>query len=117
MPHQYFSGVSGHVENPLIGPLFQHPLPSSDAVTLRHDDIQHEEVDAPLCLAQHVQCFGTALSFKDPVPFLAQNTIGYPSRYTFVIDDQNSGCRVGEWIDKVASCSGVNEWRAAYSNP
>lgn len=98
MPHQHFSGVGGHEENPLIGPLFQHPLSSGDTVTLRHDDIQHEEVNAPLGLAQHVQCLGTALGFKDPVPFLAQNAVGYPSRYSFVIDDQNSGGWVGEWI-------------------
>jgi hypothetical protein len=94
--HQHFSGMSGHVENPLIGPLFQHPLPSGHTVTLRHDDIYHEQVNAPLCLAQHVERLGTGLGFKDPVSFLAQDAVCYPSGYSLVVDDQNSRCWVGE---------------------
>jgi hypothetical protein len=88
--------VSRHVENALIGPFLQDPPGELDAITVRHDDVYHQQIHAPSCLTQHFESFGAVFGFQHPVAFFAENAIGDAAGESLVINDEESGVGGGK---------------------
>jgi hypothetical protein len=84
--------MSRHIQDALIGPLLQHLTSCSHAITLRHDHIDHEEIDATSGEAEHVKGFGTRIGFEDSEALFGEDPVGHPAGNSFVVDDQDGRC-------------------------
>lgn len=89
--NQYLGRMSGHVKNPLVRPLLQHPAGGCHAVALRHNDINHDQVDTAPCQAEYIDGFRRVLGLEDTIPLLAENAVRDSSGDPFVVNDQD-GC-------------------------
>jgi hypothetical protein len=101
--YQDLGGMGRHVEDALVGPLLQHLSGDGYPVTLGHDHIDYEEVHPAPHQPQDIQRFGAVLGLEHAVSLLAEDAIGDPSRDPLIVDDQNGGCRTGEWRRQGAS--------------
>jgi len=75
MLRQDLGWVSRHVENGLIGPLLQYLTTRSHPITIRHDYIDHDEVDPPMSETQHIEGFATRVGFEDPKALFREDPI------------------------------------------
>lgn len=94
MLNQYFGGMSRHVKNALVRPFLQDPAGGCYSVALRHNDINHDQVDAPPCQVEYIDGLRAVLGLEDTVPLLAENAVRDPAGNPFVIDNQD-GCGSG----------------------
>jgi hypothetical protein len=103
MLDQDLSRMGGHIKHALFRPFLQHPPSKLYPITLRHHDVNQEQVHSATGLTQHVQSFDARVSFQHSVAFLAQRAVSHTARHSLIIDNENGRGRMGERDSQLSS--------------
>jgi hypothetical protein len=111
---QYLGRVTGREQDALIGPLLPHLVGELDSVHTRHNNIDHDEIDACPDRVHGIEGLFTVLRFEHAVARFTEDTVCDPSGIALVIHNKDRGGGTGKRGGQLDSKLRVPQYRTGY---